>query len=761
MTLGLDECPAGTFFDTVSCIECSTGTYSSASGQTSCMNCPSLTYADAEGSSVCTNCVPYQRNDRKECTHLMVFGWNSDVYCDNTGMCMHGTNPNLKCPIGTYLETTYLNVASCVPCQTVNTDGWTFYCDPTVTNDLCFEDMLPPDNGYFSDSSPIHYEPFCPVACNAGFHLAPTKCRPGTPGSISGICTSTSDMFYYHSSLKCVSDLIPPPTPTTLCPAGQYIDRTLDSILFTTQYYDHSIKLFDSTTGQFTRDYGIPRTILYQRNSPVFNVNATSNNFVIGAPSFFAQQFGNSTKSVIFDQQFCQMYLFDKVGQTIKLIAGNSCNATPPSFKPGQDFKNASYVKVTDGIGTQASFAFQINWVHGLPSSVSPDLTTALVYDTGLIRKINIKTGEVKTLAGVYNTWGYFFPGYPRKPSYGAGSDAVIGSIMGMSLSSDGSFALLADPQNNRIHFLNTTTGNVSFVTGHPQGYHGSHDGQGTDAILFFPSSIAIFNNDRTALFGECGNFLTTPAYNAPGMRFLDIKQGITTKVSAWWTNFDLGDDIGMFASLFCPINIRISSDESHAIFLDYKPAYAIRKIDLTTFEVTTIRAFDRYTRPASFSNLIHPVCALCPSGTYTANQDSKTQCNACPAGTFAPQTGGTECILCTAGTFYSASGASACILCKVGSYSSGNKAAICDKCSPGTYSNTKGFTVCTTCSIGSYSNNNGSTACKQCGVDAYILTTGASACLSCLSAPLCSNGQFRVGCSGNSLGNCASCYNT
>jgi hypothetical protein len=654
------------------------------------------------------------------------------------------------------------------------------------------------------------------------------------------------------------------PLPALVCPNGQ----TLDSTVFVTDYYCSALKTFDSLTGQYTRAYGKQVQISKQDQYHSFSLGVTPNNFLLGSPSYFATQFGNSTRSVIFDAQFCQVYLFDKLDLTIKLIAGDISKAQPILLRP--DLLNNNQLHApNDGMGTTASFAFVKDYTVGIPCAVSQDISTALVYDTGLIRSINVNTGEVRTLAGRFNVEGYFSEFYVDKPSYGAGTDAVLGFIPSLSLSKDGKFALLADILNSRIHHINTITGVVSFVVGHPLGRWSSVDGQGENAWLFYPISIAIFNNDRTAIFGECGNYQEV-GYHYAGIRLLDIATSTTTKIGGHHSRFGFQDNgNGRYAYLTCPTELTVSSDESYALFIDHMPIFAIRKIDLKSIyhPITTIRAMNWLTIPISLSNIIYPACSACSPGKYLEAGSSLTQCTKCAVGTFTTQTGSTGCDLCPAGYFSNTQGVSACQLCRAGSFSDVNGSSGCRgcadgsfspftgltnciQCAPGSYSTTTGLSVCTQCSAGTYNtamgaqypvelhstslslcssgvyqfhsmfngmpkykctielnyvycsytwyldvtqayfqngawvgvladiSNSGAGCvfqkllesrlpvsevryCSSCKPDTYMLTTGATVCLSCLSAPLCSNGQFRVGCSGNSLGNCSTCFNT
>jgi DNA-binding beta-propeller fold protein YncE len=107
----------------------------------------------------------------------------------------------------------------------------------------------------------------------------------------------------------------------------------------------------------------------------------------------------------------------------------------------------------TNGVGSNAQF----DSPNGV--SISPDGSYALVVDTynQVIRKIVLSSANVSTLAGLTGSSG---------STNGVGSNALFSYPNGVSISSDGSYALVADTVNNLIRKIAISTANVSTLAG-------------------------------------------------------------------------------------------------------------------------------------------------------------------------------------------------------------------------------------------------------------------------------------------------------
>jgi sugar lactone lactonase YvrE len=154
-----------------------------------------------------------------------------------------------------------------------------------------------------------------------------------------------------------------------------------------------------------------------------------------------------------------------------------------------------------DGSGTSASFN------HPACLAISADDSFALLADghgplsppfngqTGnnLIRRIDISTGAVSTLAGRSITGA----------QDGIGTLATFNHARGIALSPDGSYALITDWLNYRIRRLNMTSMAVTTVAGSTQGFA---DGTGTNAKFEQMLGIAIDSAGLYALICDYNN---------------------------------------------------------------------------------------------------------------------------------------------------------------------------------------------------------------------------------------------------------------
>jgi hypothetical protein len=133
----------------------------------------------------------------------------------------------------------------------------------------------------------------------------------------------------------------------------------------------------------------------------------------------------------------------------------------------------AGLIGAEDGIGNDAHFA--------CPSGITTDGTNLYVADTrnGTIRKIVINTGAVTTLAGSAGVFG---------PTDGAGSSARFNYSTGIT--TDGSNLYIVDNSSSTIRQIVIATGAVTTLAGTPSVF-GSTDGTGGAALFNYPLGIA------------------------------------------------------------------------------------------------------------------------------------------------------------------------------------------------------------------------------------------------------------------------------
>jgi DNA-binding beta-propeller fold protein YncE len=220
----------------------------------------------------------------------------------------------------------------------------------------------------------------------------------------------------------------------------------------------------------------------------------------------------------------------------------------------------------SNGIGTSARF----NNPGGM--SVSSDSSFALVADTynHMIRKIILSTSSVSLVAGD-SIFG---------KNNGIGTNAHFYYPTGVSVSSDGSFALVADYGNNMIRKIVLSTSAVSLVAGDVSGGYGSNNGIGTRAKFSSPYRVSISSDGGFALVGDSDNNM---------IRKIVLSTSSVSLV-AGDVNGEYGSNngIGTNARFDSPTGVSISSDDSFALIVDdYNNM--IRKIVLSTSSVSLV----------------------------------------------------------------------------------------------------------------------------------------------------------------------------
>ncbi len=145
-----------------------------------------------------------------------------------------------------------------------------------------------------------------------------------------------------------------------------------------------------------------------------------------------------------------------------------------------------------DGVAELASFNLPID------VSVSRDGLFALVADqkNNRIRRLTLASGAVSTLAGSSD------PGVPGSAD-GAGSLASFNEPSGMAVSSNGSFALVADQANSCIRRISLDSLIVSTIAGLCGASGGVNNGVGSNARFKRPWAVVIAHSGAFALVLE------------------------------------------------------------------------------------------------------------------------------------------------------------------------------------------------------------------------------------------------------------------
>ena len=215
-----------------------------------------------------------------------------------------------------------------------------------------------------------------------------------------------------------------------------------------------------------------------------------------------------------------------------------------------------------DGTGSMATF----NRPSGV--AISRDGTYALVadLDNNRVRHIAVATGRVTTLAG---SGAYAF-------ADGMGSMASFSSPRDVAISSDGRFALIADSDNGRVRRIEIATGNVTTLAG--PGTANFADGTGSMASFSSPNGVAISSDDTFALVADTGN---------NRLRRIEIATGsVTTLAGSGAATF--ADGTGVMASFARLDGVSISRDGQFALVAD-QDNFRVRRIEIANGRVTTL----------------------------------------------------------------------------------------------------------------------------------------------------------------------------
>lgn len=241
-----------------------------------------------------------------------------------------------------------------------------------------------------------------------------------------------------------------------------------------------------------------------------------------------------------------------------------------------------------DGTGSSAAFG-------GLTEIVS-DGTYLFVADNGnnVIRKVEIATGLVTTLAGDPNNSGY---------ADGIGSAALFDGPQG--LATDGTNLYVSEPNNQLIRKIVIATGEVTTLAGDP-GNSGSSNGLGSAAKFNSPYGLACNGTD-----------LFVSDFSNSTVRKINLATGMVSTLAGSVGVFGFANGIGSAAQFS---NIENISANNSFVFVTDQGNQLIRKIDIATGEVTTLAGdvgvYGDSNGIGSAANFYNPG-AMTTDGTY------------------------------------------------------------------------------------------------------------------------------------------------
>jgi sugar lactone lactonase YvrE len=211
-----------------------------------------------------------------------------------------------------------------------------------------------------------------------------------------------------------------------------------------------------------------------------------------------------------------------------------------------------------DGVGRAARFA----GTNGLRSDGS-GILYACDSGSNTVRRVDVATGEVTTIAGAPNQSG---------SDDGVGSAARFSNPWGVAPDRSGNI-FIADAENDTIRKLVPSTGEVTTIAG-TAGQEGSADGVGAAAQFNFPEGLAL---------DGAGNLFIADLGNAT-IRKLVLATGEVTTVAGAPSAFGDQDGTGSNAHFGGPSGIAVDGGDLYVS----EQSGAIRKVVIATGEVTT-----------------------------------------------------------------------------------------------------------------------------------------------------------------------------
>jgi hypothetical protein len=242
-----------------------------------------------------------------------------------------------------------------------------------------------------------------------------------------------------------------------------------------------------------------------------------------------------------------KLYVADERNNTIRSIVIASGTVTTIAGTSGATGS-------VDGVGSAARFDY--------PAGLITDGTNLYVseYNNSTIRKIEISTGTVTTIAGTAGTPG---------SSDGVGAVARFNGPYGIT--TDGINLYVADEGNNTIRKILISTGTVTTIAGTP----GSTDGVGSEAKFLGPRDITT----------DGINLYITDQYNNT-IRKMVISTSAVTTMAGTAGNTGSTDGTGTAAKFNLPSGITTDGTN---IYVTDSLSNTIRKIVIATGAVTTI----------------------------------------------------------------------------------------------------------------------------------------------------------------------------
>jgi hypothetical protein len=182
------------------------------------------------------------------------------------------------------------------------------------------------------------------------------------------------------------------------------------------------------------------------------------------------------------------------------------------------------------------------------------------------IRRVNVSTGQVTTLAGMADVNG---------STDGTGAAARFSYLFGLAYDGAGTL-FVGDSGNSTIRRVEVSTGQVTTLAG-MAGALGSADGTGAAARFYEPGALA-YDGAGALFIGDSGNNT---------IRRVDVTTGQVTTLAGMAGAFGSADGIGAAARFSRPYGLAY--DGAGTLFIADGDNYTIRRVEVSTGQVTTL----------------------------------------------------------------------------------------------------------------------------------------------------------------------------
>ncbi|NDB84880.1 MAG: hypothetical protein EB127_19545, partial [Alphaproteobacteria bacterium] len=291
----------------------------------------------------------------------------------------------------------------------------------------------------------------------------------------------------------------------------------------------------------------------------------------------------SAPEGIVYDNSG-NLYVADSSNSVIRKIVISSAQVSTFAGTPGQQ-------GYADGSGNLAQFSYP----SGITLDTSGNMYVSDAGNTNRIRKIVISTAVVSTLAGS-GQYGY---------EDGSGNLAQFANPFGIVYDNSGNL-YVADTNNGAIRKIVISTGEVSTFAG--TGAGGYVNGSG---------NLAQFNRSEGIAYDNSGNLYVADGNNQR-IRKIVISSGQVSTLTGSGQQGYL-DGSGNLAQFNYPRGVVY--DNSGNLYVFESGIYAIRKVVISTGEVSTFAGMPDLRGYADTNMVIPTKWKISPSSTGTGDQ--------------------------------------------------------------------------------------------------------------------------------------------